>query len=115
MVVPWLRRLDICQGTFYKTDPTLSSLAERPSDSVHRQLVHWQLWFTPFPTEPVGWMTEQRGDDLFLFSSDYPHPEGTKNPIERFEANMYDMTEAQRDRFYQGNYADMMGWTAQSV
>ena len=108
-VVPWLRRLDICQATFYKTEPTLSSLTERASDYVHRQ-----LWFTPFPTEPVGWMTEQCGDDLFLFSSDYPHPEGTKNPIERFEAAMRDMTDVQRDRFYRRNYADMMNWPAQS-
>jgi hypothetical protein len=53
-------------------------------------------------------MTEQCGDDLFLFSSDYPHPEGTKNPIERFESNMGAMTDAQRDRFYRGNYEEMM-------
>jgi predicted TIM-barrel fold metal-dependent hydrolase len=104
-VVPWLRRLDICQATFKKTEPTLKDLPEKASDYVHRQ-----LWFTPFPTEPIGWMTEQCGDDLFLFSSDYPHPEGTKNPIERFESTMGEMTEEQRDRFYRGNYADMMGW-----
>jgi predicted TIM-barrel fold metal-dependent hydrolase len=103
-VVPWLRRLDICQATFGKTEPTLKALPERASDYVHRQ-----LWFTPFPTEPIGWMTEQCGDDLFLFSSDYPHPEGTKNPIERFESNMGDMSPAERDRFYRANYADMMG------
>ena len=59
------------------------------SDFVHRQ-----LWFTPFPTEPIGWMTEQCGDDLFLFSSDYPHPEGTKDPIARFESNMDGMDDA---------------------
>jgi uncharacterized protein len=103
-VVPWLRRLDICQGTFKKTEPTLASLPERASDYVHRQ-----LWFTPFPTEPIGWMTEQCGDDLFLFSSDYPHPEGTKNPIERFESTMDEMTAAQRERFYHRNYEEMMG------
>ena len=33
-------------------------------------------------------MIEQCGDELFLFSSDYPHPEGTKDPIARFEATM---------------------------
>lgn len=103
-VVPWMRRLDICQSTFKKTEPTLAALAEKASDYVHRQ-----LWFTPFPTEPIGWMTEQCGDDLFLFSSDYPHPEGTKDPIGRFEANMDDMTDDQRSRFYSTNYADMMG------
>jgi hypothetical protein len=104
-VVPWLRRLDICQATFSKTEPALKDLSEKASDFVHRQ-----LWFTPFPTEPIGWMTEQCGDDLFLFSSDYPHPEGTKDPIARFESNMAGMDDAQRDRFYRGNYADMMGW-----
>jgi predicted TIM-barrel fold metal-dependent hydrolase len=102
-VVPWMRRLDICQSTFQKTEPTLKSLSEKASDYVHRQ-----LWFTPFPTEPVGWMTEQSGDDLFLFSSDYPHPEGTKNPIERFESTMDDMNVGQRERFYHGNYETMM-------
>jgi uncharacterized protein len=104
-VVPWLRRLDICQATFQKTEPTLKELPETASAYVHRH-----LWFTPFPTEPIGWMTEQCGDDLFLFSSDYPHPEGTKNPIERFESTMDTMTADQRDRFYRRNYADMMGW-----
>jgi predicted TIM-barrel fold metal-dependent hydrolase len=102
-VVPWMRRLDICQSTFKKTEPTLASLPLTASDYVHRQ-----LWFTPFPTEPIAWMTEQCGDDLFLFSSDYPHPEGTKNPIERFESNMSGMTDDQRARFYHRNYEDMM-------
>ena len=103
-VVPWLRRLDICQSTFKKTEPTLASLPERASDYVHRQ-----LWFTPFPTEPIGWMTEQCGDDLFLFSSDYPHPEGTKNPIERFESTMGELSDDQRARFYHRNYEAMLG------
>src|SRR5438309_6574201 len=44
-VVPWLRRLDIAQSTFAKTEPTLASLPLKPSEYVHRQ-----LWFTPFPT-----------------------------------------------------------------
>jgi hypothetical protein len=35
------------------------------------EYVHRQLWFTPFPTEPVGWLIEECDDDLFLFSSDY--------------------------------------------
>jgi predicted TIM-barrel fold metal-dependent hydrolase len=105
-VVPWIRRLDLAQGTFKKTEPTLQSLSMKPSELVHRQ-----LWFTPFPTEDVMWMTEQCGDDLFMFSSDYPHPEGTKDPIARFEATMGGLSDRARDRFYRGNYADMMGWT----
>jgi predicted TIM-barrel fold metal-dependent hydrolase len=104
-VVPWLRRLDLCQDTFKKTEPTLRDLPLRASDYVHRQLA-----FTPFPREDVGWLIEQCGDDLFLFSSDYPHPEGTKDPIARFEDTMDGVGEAARDRFYRGNYAEMMRW-----
>ena len=40
----------------------------------------------PYPTEDVGWITEQVGPDICLFSSDYPHVEGGRKPIERFEA-----------------------------
>jgi predicted TIM-barrel fold metal-dependent hydrolase len=105
-VVPWLRRLDLCQSTFGRTEPTLRDLPLKASDYVHRQ-----LRFTPFPREDVGWLIDQCGDDLFLFSSDYPHPEGTKDPIARFEETMDGVSEEARDRFYRANYADMMGWT----
>ena len=81
----------------------MKDLPLRASDYAHRQ-----LWFTPFPREPVGWMIEQCGDDLFLFSSDYPHPEGTKDPVRLFEETMSDVGPTARDRFYSGNYAEMM-------
>lgn len=104
-VVPWLRRLDIAQSTFSRTEPALK-LPLRASEYVHRQ-----LRFTPFPTEPVGWMIEQAGDDLFLFSSDFPHPEGGHDPLARFEASMSDLGETARERFYSANFAALMGMT----
>ena len=67
------------------------------------------LWFTPFPTEPVGWMIEQAGDDMFLFSSDYPHPEGGRDPLKRFEAFMAESSETAKHNFYAANFAAMMG------
>ena len=73
------------------------------------EYAHRQLWFTPFPTEPVGWMIEQAGDDMFLFSSDYPHPEGGRDPLKRFESTMAGCSDEDRDRFYAGNFAEMMG------
>ena len=103
-VVPWLRRLDLCQATFGRGEPVLAGLALKASEYVHRN-----LFFTPFPREPVGWMIDQCGDDLFLFSSDYPHPEGTKDPILRFEETMDGVTAEARDAFYRGNYARMLG------
>ena len=105
-VIPWLKRLDIAQDTFRRTEPALG-LPLRASDYVHRQ-----LRFTPFPTEPVGWMIEVAGDDLFMFSSDYPHPEGGRDPLGKFEASLDHATEEAKRRFYATNYAELLGMSA---
>ena len=97
-VVPWVRRLDRAMQ-FAKTEPPLRELSKLPSEYVHDH-----LRFTPFAGEPVGWMIEQTGADLFMFSSDYPHPEGTKNPVERFESTMDDRSETVLDNFYRANF-----------
>jgi hypothetical protein len=101
-----LRRHDIAQSTFARTEPALA-LPLKASEYVHRQ-----LWFTPFPTEPVGWLIEQSGDDLYLFSSDYPHPEGGRDPLARFEHTLAGVSDDARERFYSGNFAEMMGMLA---
>jgi predicted TIM-barrel fold metal-dependent hydrolase len=102
-VVPWLRRLDIAQETFRKTEPALR-LPLRASEYVRRQLK-----FTPFPTEPVSWLVEQAGAELFLFSSDYPHPEGGRDPLARFEASLAETPAAAQQRFYSDNFVELMG------
>ena len=102
-VPTWLRRLDIAQETFQKTEPALR-LPRRPSE-----YVHGHVWFTPFPTEPVGWLIEQAGDDLFLFSSDYPHPEGGRDPVRRFEESLGAASPVVRENFYSANFNAMMG------
>lgn len=105
-VVPWLKRLDIAQESFRKTEPALT-LPLTASQYIRRQVK-----FTPFATEPVGWMIEQAGADLFLFSTDYPHPEGTRDPIKRFEASLAGIGEDAKERFYSRNFAEMMGLAA---
>jgi predicted TIM-barrel fold metal-dependent hydrolase len=103
-VVPWLRRLDLAQQSFGRSEPALRELPSRPSD-----YVRGRLCFTPFPGEPVGWMIEQCGEELFCFSSDYPHPEGTKDPIGRFETTLTGTAEDAKQRFYSNNLAAMLG------
>ncbi|HEY3831393.1 MAG TPA: amidohydrolase family protein [Acidimicrobiia bacterium] len=103
-VVPWIRRLDLAQRSFGRNEPLLRDLPKPPSEYVRDR-----LYFTPFPGEPVGWMIDQSGDELYCFSSDYPHPEGTKNPLERFEATLDSVTEAAKQRFYHDNLAAMLG------
>jgi uncharacterized protein len=102
-VPPWLRRLDIAQQAFARTEPGLA-LPLKASDYVRRQLK-----FTPHPTEPVGWIIEQGGAELFLFSSDYPHVEGGRNPLKRFEESMVGIAEAAKERFYCANFNELMG------
>ncbi len=100
----WVRQLDIAQATFGKTEPVLRDLPMKPSEYVQRQ-----LRFTPFPTEDVGWITDQCGPDLFLFSSDYPHPEGGRNPIARFDASLEGHSVEVRKKFYFSNMANLLG------
>ncbi len=102
-VVPLLQRLDIAQDTFGRTEPALR-LPLRASEYLRRQVK-----FTPFATEPVGWMVEQAGAELFLFSSDYPHPEGGRDPLARFERSLQGVDITAKERFYSANFAEMMG------
>ena len=53
-------------------------------------------------------MIKDAGPELFLFSSDYPHPEGTDDPMGRFERKMQDLDESVREQFYSANFRHMM-------
>ncbi|MGB0922188.1 MAG: amidohydrolase family protein [Alphaproteobacteria bacterium] len=105
-VPDFLATLDNGGKMFAKSDPAVRELEMKPSDYIRRQ-----VWFTPFPSEDVGQMTAQAGDDLFLFSSDYPHPEGGRDPIGKFDAGLdrAGISQAARNRFYADNFRDMMG------
>jgi predicted TIM-barrel fold metal-dependent hydrolase len=98
-----LVKLDQATRSFRHTEPQLNAMELKPSEYIHRQ-----VWFTPFPGEPVGDIIDQAGDDLLLFSSDYPHPEGTRDPLGRFRTALEGVGEAAQERFYSGNFADMM-------
>jgi uncharacterized protein len=103
-VVPWLQRLDLAQSSFGRNEPTLRDLPARPSEYVQDR-----IFATPFPGEPVGWMTEQIGPRILCFSSDFPHPEGTRDPIAKFEATMAGLDDEASERFYSGNFEALMG------
>jgi len=64
---------------------------------------------TPYPTEDVGWIVEQAGPEVVLFSTDFPHVEGGRRPVERFEASLGDAGEDVRQAFYRDNFVELMG------
>jgi uncharacterized protein len=106
-VPSWMRQMESAFDAFARHEERLRSLSMRPSEYVHRQ-----VRFTPYPTEDVGWIVEQAGADLVLFSSDYPHVEGGRKPVERFEASLGDAGADVRRRFYVENFLDLMGAAA---
>jgi predicted TIM-barrel fold metal-dependent hydrolase len=77
--------------------------------------VRRQLRFTPYPTEDVGWIIDQSGPEICMFSSDYPHVEGGRRPIERFEATLSNTSAAARQAFYHDNFVDLMGAGLQTL
>jgi uncharacterized protein len=102
-VVSWMRHLDHAQRAFRFTEEPLRRLQSRPSDYVRRHLK-----FTPFPGEPVGWMIEQAGPELFMFSTDYPHPEGGRDPLAKFAKSLASTSPADQERFYAGNLTELL-------
>ncbi len=103
-VPSWTRQMESAFEAFHRHEERLQKLSLRPTEYVQRQ-----MRFTPYPTEDVGWIIEQAGPDVCLFSSDYPHVEGGRRPIERFEASLGDASDDVRRRFYCDNFLDLMG------
>jgi len=103
-VPSWMRQMEAAFDAFARHEERLQKLSLRPSEYVRRQ-----MRFTPYPTEDVGWIIEQAGPEVCMFSSDYPHVEGGRRPIERFEASLASTSAAARQAFYHDNFVDMMG------
>ena len=69
-----------------------------------------QVRVTPYPPRTSAGSSRNAGDEVCLFSSDYPHVEGGRNPLKRFEASLADaIDERAKQRFYCDNFVDLMG------
>jgi predicted TIM-barrel fold metal-dependent hydrolase len=93
-----LRRLDSITRIYSRVDTSVR-FDRKPSEQLTEQMA-----FTPFPIEDVGNMIDQSNPDLYLFSSDYPHVEGGRDPIGKFEASLEGRAEDVKDKFYTENF-----------
>jgi uncharacterized protein len=100
----WMRAMDSAAHAFQRNEARLQSLSARPSEIVRRQ-----LRVTPYPHEDSGWIIAQAGEELCLFSSDYPHVEGGRHPLKRFDETLQGLSHEARRRFYADNFVDLMG------
>ncbi len=100
----WMKQMESAMDAFGRHEERLQKLSLRPTEFVERQ-----VRVTPYPTEDVGWVTDQIGPDILLFNTDYPHVEGGRRPFERFEKSLGDASEETRRKFYADNFVDLMG------
>jgi predicted TIM-barrel fold metal-dependent hydrolase len=100
----WLKQMDSAMDAFGRHEERLRQLSLTPGEYVERQ-----VRVTPYPTEDVGWVTDQVGPNILLFNTDYPHVEGGRRPYERFERSLGERSDHVRDRFYADNFVDLMG------
>lgn len=89
---------------FARTESDLAALSMPATDFIRRQVK-----FTPFAKDDVGWIIDNVGPDLLLFSTDFPHPEGTRNPIDRFHAHLERFDDKTREKFYRDNMRELVG------
>ena len=99
-----MRSMDSAAEAFSRNEERLQKLSLRPSEFVRRQ-----VRVTPYPHEPAGWIVEHTSREVPMFSSDYPHVEGGRNPVKRFDASLIGCDEQARDAFYAGNFSDLLG------
>jgi predicted TIM-barrel fold metal-dependent hydrolase len=95
-----LTRLDWSVDIWKKSEPELAALSRKPSQQIIDQIA-----FTPFVYENVGELIRQSDERLYMFSSDYPHPEGGRAPLARFEASLTGHEESAKAHFYSENFA----------
>ena len=100
----FMRQLEAAFDAFAPHEKRLQSLGMRPSEYIHRQ-----IRVTPFPTEPTGWIIENTGDEICMFSSDFPHVEGGRNPLRRFDNEVQGFSDVVKDKFFRQNFEDLMG------
>ena len=102
-MVSWMRHLDQAHRAFRRLQD-MSEVTMSPSEYVRRH-----VWVTPFAGEDIGWLLQSGLEDLLMFASDFPHHEGTDDPIGRFERTMADIDEPTRDKFYAQNFRAYLG------
>ena len=93
-----LKRLDALTRIYSRVDESV-----RFSRPPSQQLTE-QMGFTPYPYEDVASLVSQSNEQLYLFSSDYPHVEGGRNPIAKFDKSLEAESELVKTQFYSENF-----------
>ena len=101
-----IMNLDMGVSLLGKFDQGLKKLSLKPSEYFQRQ-----IRVAPLHTEDSGWILTNVGKDILMFNTDYPHPEGGKDPFGDYERSLdaVDATPEELNRFYSKNFEDYLG------
>jgi predicted TIM-barrel fold metal-dependent hydrolase len=102
-IISWMKQLDQSYKAFRRLQD-LSHLKMLPSEYVQKHIK-----ITAFPGEDIGWLLSNGAEDLMMFATDYPHHEGTDDPISRYEKTMSDISEEVKSKFYTQNFKQLLG------
>jgi predicted TIM-barrel fold metal-dependent hydrolase len=100
----FLARLDNAVKGWGRSEPHLKAFSRSP-----RQQAIDQLTFTTLPFEDVGALINASSPDIYMFGTDYPHVEGSKDPLGRMSSTLDGFGEEVLEKFFSGNFAKMMG------
>ena len=94
-----IRRLDHAVKIWSRSEPQLQKMTRLPSEQISQQ-----MRFTPYPFEDVAQLVSESSPELYLFSSDYPHAEGGRDPLGRFLKTTERLTDIEKDQFFATNF-----------
>lgn len=97
-----LRRLDSAVEIWSRSEPQLAEMKRTPTEQAIAQ-----LRFTPYPFEPVSQLVSESSPELYMFSSDYPHAEGGRDPLGRFGKSTSELSADAQHRFFAQNFLDL--------
>ncbi|NRA00974.1 MAG: amidohydrolase family protein [Myxococcales bacterium] len=61
-------------------------------------------------TDDIAPLLDRIPTQILTYSSDYPHPEGGKQPFATFEAQLQGASPEQREQFFGGSISELMDW-----
>lgn len=93
----WLRKIDFSAKTF----AGLRALNEKPTETASRVIK-----VSPFAGEDIGWIIRNSAPGMVVYASDYPHIEGSGDPITKFLSTMDGCTQQEVDGFFHDNVAN---------
>ena len=100
-VAHWLDMMDEKIGRFGYDTP----LTMHPSDYFRRQ-----CWVSAEPNEKgLGAIASLVGPDRFMWGSDWPHPEGHTNPLQKVKQNITGLPEEDQNKILGENALNMYG------